>query len=170
MHTCDDGATEAAVGLRDRLVDVGVPVESWFPKHDMSGCGGCLGFCGTGLEGEPLRTPVGFFRHAWKHGILGPGTLCVTGPNAGVNGPSDVLWSGTVMAAAYAASKGASAVAISCDPAELLNAPASAIDWILEERPAEPGLWMLDLTGVGHSRSFAEPWNDCFVWRGRVTR
>lgn len=169
LLTCDDGATDAAMGLEAALATLGLPVESWFPSTDMSGCGGCLGFCGHRPGGEPLVTPVSFFRRAWKRGVLGSGTLCIVGPNAGINGGDDVFWSGTVMAAAYAASKGASAVAVSCDPTQLSVAPELALAWILDERPAEPGLWMLDVTGAPRNWSLEAPWESAFVWRGRAT-
>lgn len=168
--TCDDGATDAALGLEEGLSSFGLPLESWFPPKDMSGCGGCLGFCSSMDGSEPISTPVSYFRRAWKRGSLGIGTLCIVGPNAGINGPADVLWSGTVMAAAYAASKGASAVAISCEPTQLGEAPEEAVRWILEEQPFQPGLWMLDLTGAAPDWSQETPWDSMFVWRGRSTR
>lgn len=169
LLTCDDGATDAAVRLEVGLSGLGLPIDSWFPQTDMSGCGGCLGFCVSGDDGEPLATPVGFFRRAWKRGNLGPGTLCIAGPNAGINDPDDAFWSGTVMAAAYAASKGASAVAISCRPTKLRDAADTAVRWILDERPSLPGLWMLDLTGVPGGWSQEAPWDSAIVWRGRAT-
>ena len=170
LHTCDDGATSEALALNEALIGTGLPMESWFPDVDMSGCGGCLGYCATGVGDEPAGTPTSFFRRSWKRGLLGPGTLCVVGPNAGLNGPRDVLWSGTVMAAAYAASKGASAVAISSGLSELSGSPVKAAEWILEEQPAAPGLWLLDLTGTSSEISSEVPWDSCFVWQGRTTR
>lgn len=128
--TNDDGV--ASVGLAvvaERFGRDGAHVVIGAPDCDMSGCG-------TAIQRHDVRSHLRVERHSYddhpgveahsvsatpamtvllaERGVFGdPPDLVVSGPNFGANVGSDLMHSGTVAAAATAARRGISAVAVS---------------------------------------------------------